>query len=113
MNKTDQLFIRACKFLDSDKRIKSVYRRFYGDYDEVTNNLGILSRLTDIVDDYFPMTINKYLREKGSYNTYCKISNSPSTEVEINIWIMRDHIRYQERSKLEAKGVTTPLRFRI
>lgn len=112
MKKTDQLFIRACKSLNPDIRLRSVYRRFYGKYNEVDENLGLSSVLTDIVDDYFPMSINKYLREKSSYNLYCKLSNSPSGEVEKNIWIMRDHIRWQERSKLEDLGVATPLRFR-
>jgi len=112
MDKTDQLFIRACKCLDSRKRLRSVYRRFYGRYDKATEDSGILSVLVRIVDDYAPITIHSYLLDKSRYETYFKMTCEPTTDTEINILVMRDILRFLSRDILESLGVTTPLRLR-
>lgn len=53
MNKIDQLFIRACKSLNPDIRLRSVYRRFYGNYEHhdihIANVLISLNEKYDIV----------------------------------------------------------------
>jgi len=42
------LFIRACKVEDPEKRLLSVYRRFYGDYSNPKSHIGkILCRICE------------------------------------------------------------------
>ena len=50
LSKVEILFIRACKSLDSEKRIRSVYRRFYGNYDNTTTTNALIRILGDLVD---------------------------------------------------------------
>jgi len=108
MNKTTQLFIRACKSTDPGKRVRSVYRRFYlaGQEDnsgfianillEICQNYS-LYRLQDLACDLSP----------GSLVLYGPPDN--------NYWrcVMRvaiSKIRLTERSKFP--GLTRPARFR-
>lgn len=114
MNKIDQLFIRACKSLEPDTRLRSVLRRLYLKTSDVfMENRMLADKLITIVDNNFPMRVGEYLRHKCDYDTYCRMSGGSPSDVEKNIWIMRDYIRHQTRDKLESLGCVTPLKFRI
>ena len=58
MDKTEMLFIRACRSLNPRRRVASVYKRFYGTGgmtdNEVDRNVGFI--LGGIVDKYKLMT---------------------------------------------------------
>lgn len=68
MDNITQLFVRACKSADSDKRISSVYRRFYGNHElsEKRKFALLVEILSYIVDAHCPMTTNKLVYELNS-----------------------------------------------
>lgn len=76
MNTTEMLWIRACKSLNRQKRLKSVYRRFYS-YEPLTKyNLSQI--LVQIVTEYELISTvelidalnpNKYIDDKRDYWT--------------------------------------------
>lgn len=58
MNKLHQLFIRACKSKNPNRRILSVYRRYYvryGMYED--HRADIMNILVAVVDTYTKMTV--------------------------------------------------------
>jgi hypothetical protein len=117
MDKINQLWIRACKTQDSVKRLKSVYRRYYGDYGLQDNERSIASILTSLVDEVFPMSISKFLQDKYSYNTYDKMymvmkGGEETSEALTLIYIMRDRLRYTTKQQLIESGVTSPAKWR-
>ena len=69
MNNTTALFIRACRALDPDTRIRSVYRRFYCG----SNPVGLLTLnflLSSIVEEYNlikPMDLIDRLKPDHAY----------------------------------------------
>lgn len=54
MTPTENLFIRACKTENPHKRVRSVYRRFYGAYDDQVTNSALVVILADLCDKYEP-----------------------------------------------------------
>ena len=63
IDKTDQLFIRACKSWNSDERLLRVYRRFYyshGSDEEAYREIaGILGRISE---EHFAMPVEEMVR---------------------------------------------------
>ena len=121
MDNTTILFIRACKSQDSIKRLRSVYRRFYGAYGEVSDISSISDLLVHIVDEVSPMSLSEYLRDVSSYRSYynvavmCNKSKEPiekDPEYLTTLYIMRDKLRYICREDLVKMGCPTPARFR-
>ena len=118
MDKIQQLFIRACKTEDANKRLISLYKRFYGNYEPhiINNEIGHL--LSVIVDEYLPMGIGAYNSEIRRFviqeDTYTKMHPDYKrlTNQEIHTKVLINKIRYTERRVLASLGVTTPLRFR-
>ena len=74
MDNISQLLIRACKSKNPTRRLKSVYRRFYGRYDERTEDVAISDILVHLVDKVAPMKLSEYLREVSSYKSYYEVS---------------------------------------
>jgi len=108
MNKTTQLFIRACKSADSEKRVHSVYRRFYLASQEDNSGfianilLGIcqnydLYRLQDLACDLSPGSLVLYGPPDNNY-WHCVMRVAISK------------IQLSERSKFP--GLTWPARSR-
>lgn len=54
MTPTENLFIRACKTRDPYKRVRSVYRRFYGRYDGQETDKALTAILARLCDKYNP-----------------------------------------------------------
>ena len=78
MDNIDQLFIRACKSREPEKRILSVYRRFYlsGGEQSYSHLVAILAKiineridypLTDILSDLNPENPWRSASNEGSY----------------------------------------------
>lgn len=69
LSKTEMLFIRACKSRNPQKRLKSVYRRFYL-ADVEHSDVYILGILAEIVDQYIPMTLTEALSRMNPEDIY-------------------------------------------
>lgn len=76
MDKTELLFIRACKSLNPSVRVKSVYRRFYAIEPKSIYIVYALIKicdkylkisLTDIINDLNPDNSWKYIETKMDY----------------------------------------------
>ncbi len=122
MNKTQQLFIRACRSLNPNRRLKSVYRRFYGRYDERTEDIAISEILTYLVHEVAPMSVIEYIKNMQSYKSFhevailCRKKDEP-TPVEdptylTTGYVMKDRLRHIKKSELIKLGVTTPAKWR-
>ena len=113
MDKTTQLWIRACKTENSTKRCQSILRRFYfgGELSEADINTGIIIHLTAIVDEYCPMkTIDvlQALEEPDEfYKELLKDDRDYRTRAK-DMLISR--IRQTKKSKFE--GLTSPCWFK-
>jgi len=68
MNNQDMLFIRACKSRNPERRVMSVYRRFYwgthvlSDQERICAVTGIL---TNLVNVFNPISAGSLIRELG------------------------------------------------
>lgn len=77
----DQLFVRACKVRGPEKRVRSVYRRFYPKHP--SPDIHIIGILTELIDRYCPMKVTDiihklkpeegwlYCEEEYDYNEAC------------------------------------------
>lgn len=113
MNKVDQLFIRACKNMESTKKLLWVYRRYYwshGTDEEAYREIsGILERITE---EYFPMSAPDMIRyidpaepkwrmSKEKYSFGYKVMNA----YRFHVWKVRG-------KELENLGYIIPAYFR-
>lgn len=114
MDKTTQLFIRACTSDDIITRINKVYKRFYGDYGSLENKRAIASIMLSIVDKHTPMTLTEYHRRIGDYDMYNSMTLEEDTlgKLDLIICICRDKIAHTKTEDLIKQGVTLPLRWR-
>lgn len=108
MDKTEALFIRACKSKQPFTRVQSVYRRFYyagkGD-----NSPHIVSILTRISEKYCPMSLSTFITSMNPDNKWLYGDESMSY-YETVLSIMINHIRYTPVDKFP--GLPQPLRFK-
>lgn len=61
MTKTEVLLIRACKSEYCFARVRRVYEKQYGKYDDETTYRSLVIILSDIVDTYIPMKLTHVL----------------------------------------------------
>lgn len=112
MNNVEQLFIRACKSKDSQKRIRSVYRRFYlgGFGPDPQGEAAILSILSNIADKHMQLKIGDLLSDlHPDRDWYFDIKESDSYFGGC-IKVLASRIRLTEAAKFV--GLTKPGRFR-
>lgn len=88
------LFIRACKSKDPEKRVSSVYRRFYMSYGNADTNAIIVSLLTEIVDKYCPIHLHNLLRELSPQAYFYNPETEYWTKVKS---ILISHIRLSHK----------------
>lgn len=122
MDNISQLLIRACKSKNPTRRLKSVYRRFYGRYDERTEDVAISDILVHLVDEVAPMKLSEYLREVSSYKSYyevkvmCRKKDEPVPVEDPSYittgYVMKDRLRHLDRKDFKKLGVRTPAMFR-
>lgn len=108
MTNTEQLFIRACKSLNPELRVRIVYRRFYGSYDD-NHDADIAYLLTKIVDKYDLVSTIDLIESLNPMDKW-KYANDDDLYLTIVMKVMISKIRLCEISKLD--GFKKPLRFR-
>jgi hypothetical protein len=106
MNKTELLFIRASKSLDPLTRIRSVYRRRYGNYDNRDSH--ILSIFTNICEKYNIISIGALLTALDPNNIWKYSSVDDGYQLQA-LKVLISHVRLSEIIKFE--GYIAPLRF--
>lgn len=105
MNKTTQLWIRACKSKNPDKRLRSILRRFYlVNFNEAQKTEAIIYHLSDIVDKYLTLRV---------YDIYCELikeewygTKDDRTPEQKMLSFLAQKIAYTSIHKLE--GLTPP-----
>ena len=109
MNKTTQLFIRACRTLHPRQRVRSVYKRFYlGDGNDDAHIVLILSELCDQHAPFKSIELMSAF-DPQSYWYWKRDDEEPLTHVEICLNVLINKIRHTPVEKFE--GLTTPRRF--
>lgn len=77
MTKTELLFIRACKSLNPEKRVFSVYKRYYYYSNKAYTREALISILANICDNYLDISVSrviqdmyphKFLNDNRTYN---------------------------------------------
>jgi hypothetical protein len=111
MNKTIQLFIRACKAKDADKRLRSVYRRFYYSTDcKKTQDAALVHILSKICEDHAPIRLTILMDRLNPENHWQYGITSDEGFNSAAIKILTSHLRFLKKDDL--KGLTSPRRFR-
>lgn len=108
MNKIDQLFVRACKSLNPELRLRSVYRRFYGNYEH--KDIHIANVLIALNDTYNIASAKDCLLEldPNRYIMYgCNIDDEYYLIVKK---MLTSKIRLSSIKKFP--GMNTPLKFK-
>jgi hypothetical protein len=116
MDKVTQLFIRACKSINPDKRLQSVYKRFYGSKDMYSEHISVI--LLKICQDYNLLTLESFASKIGREISWIlsPVFNRHSKTVDYNSYLESVNsvcisaIRLTKVSKLE--GFTAPRKFR-
>lgn len=107
MTKIEMLFIRACKSLNPYKRIDSVYRRFYGKYEDNTwYKVGIL---IVIIEKYFPIHLLSVVSALNP--SMCLFKGLPNSYEKNVLYMLYSHIRFVNDNKLPEDFIK-PVRFR-
>lgn len=101
------LFIRACKSKDPEKRVDSVYRRFYLPYNESDTNAIIASLLIEIIEEYTPIRLHNLLRELSPQAYFYNPEVEYWTKVKK---ILISHIRSSHKDRFG--NMRAPLVFR-
>ena len=105
MDKLDQLFIRACKVENSEKRLQSIYRRFYLPCKQFAPVTAY--NLARIVDEYLNYNVADLMQDMLSSSL--KVSGGMNY-YEKFLSVLISKIRYT--SNTEFKGLTKPSRFK-
>ena len=103
MKKLDQLFIRACKANNPNKRLQSVYRRFYlGDGSDCKPH--VIRILGKICDDYSLLSIVDFIDKQAQMSWIDGDANKPLEAIVSTI-------RFSPTCIFEGLGA--PLKFRL
>ena len=111
LSKLQILIIRACKSHQPERRLTSIYKRFYlSDNDNIKMNLIMM--LSTVVQDanitISLSTVHESLNPNAFRYNFCK-----TQEYDFNnafLWMMIDQIRFSDISLF--KGYVYPVRFR-
>ena len=101
MDNLTMLFIRACKSKNPEKRLYSVYRRFYGNYENVESSISYI--LSKICESHINITTTQLIDKLSPSNTWM-YKNDENVETPYYIIVMRmlcSEIRYTPMNKLE------------
>lgn len=110
MDKTEQLIIRACKSLNSHKRLHSVYRRFYFNGDSDQANVALARILSRVCDSYLRIKASTMVSSLHPDNRW-----HFGAEADDDYWcsavkFLTGQIRLAERAMFP--GLTPPAMFR-
>ena len=111
MDKTTQLMIRACKSLNPQQRLRTVYRRFYYRGDSVgQENAALVSILSRVCEEYAPIRLTvlmDHLKPENHWKHDFEVREGFNSYA---VKILSRHLRMTEGSDLD--GLTPPRRFR-
>lgn len=108
MNKLDQLLVRACKSGDPQKRLQSVYRRFYMN-NRVTDK-DLCHILSKVVDKYVNVKAMKLIQELSPESMFMPHMADDSPYWNQALQVLIYYIRFTEPSEFE--GMEIPAMFR-
>lgn len=108
MNKTTQLFIRACKSKDPNRRVVSVYKRFY--CRENNPIPALICILSGIVDEFIGIQRTYRLLSDISPDNAWRTCEADYNFNEACFNVLVDKIRFTKGSKFE--GLSMPLIFK-
>lgn len=99
MDNITALFIRACKSSDPEKRVRSVYRRFYGSTKLCNAQLAYL--LGEIVEEYNLISITALISRLDPVHIYFyNHSHVPVEYADRCLIVMRSILRYTSIDQL-------------
>lgn len=101
------LFVRACKCRSPFKRVLSVYRRQYGNYENDT--MYIAGILASLCDKYNVITTSQLLTDMNPDNHW-KFGNKLDGYFTTSVNILISHIGHTNIDKFG--GFISPIRFR-
>ena len=108
MNKTDQLFIRACKSKDAKKRVCSVYRRFYLLGQPKSHDLARI--LVRIVDKHLTFTASDLISSLHPDHAWKHGLTADADYWDRVVAVLISKIRLSEVQYFD--GLSTPAMFR-
>jgi hypothetical protein len=104
------LFIRTCKSQNPEKRIKSVYRRFYLDSGKFVDN-HLLDILSKIVDKHLNITNTQMINLLNPDTSWMHLNKSGETPYSTRVMrILISEIRHSSIDDFE--GFISPRRYR-
>lgn len=111
MDKTEQLVIRACKSLNPDRRLQSVYRRFYFSGGSDHSKVGLARILSRVCDTYLNVPMSTLLNAFHPDNRCTFGADETDDYWSSVIKFLTQQIRLSERARFP--GLTPPAMFRV
>ena len=108
MKKLDQLFVRACKTLRPEQRVRSVYRRYYTR--QPVPDRYVIGILAELCDTYVPMSAVDLVRELSPKQVWMNTETGGYSYDKECLRVLINRIRFSEVR--EFPSMTAPLRFR-
>lgn len=105
MNNLQSLLIRACKSKDPERRLKSVYKRYY--YPRY-NPKAVTQILVKLSEEFYPMTATTVFEMMAPENAWLYGENNNHYEHCVRILI--SHFQLAEINKLKGFRVAAPYR---
>lgn len=109
MNKTEMLFIRACKSKDPEKRLFTLYNKKYLKCTKEDSYLYISVLLTDLVHNYNLLSIKELVDKLSTFLYFRQTINSYPERI---YYIMRSKIRFAPCTEYQFPVLIKPLRNR-
>jgi hypothetical protein len=98
MKKIDMLWVRACKSMHPEQRLKSLYRRFY--LPENLDNRHLTIILMGICRQYYPVDADRFIE-----NMQPAYMNPNQPYWDIISQIVIGHIRWSHRDEWKDSGI--------
>ncbi|MDB4311827.1 hypothetical protein N9937_00190 [bacterium] len=115
MDKSTQLFIRACKVDQSKRRLLKLYRtHYYGGTQTDDECMPHIARiLTDIVEKYCPQKLSTIVQDLSPQQCwYYQIEGEELPYYHRVAVVMEKYIAWTDGATLVGQGLTRPARFR-
>lgn len=110
MDSVKQLIIRACKSKNPEKRLRTLYRRFYLTQVDDKTDFFIAGILTSICDTYLNVTVTQMVSDFCPQTAWKHGIDDEDTYWAAAVKILTGYIRLAERDRFP--GLTPPAQFR-
>ncbi len=113
MDTTTNLFIRACKSEQPHKQLQKLFNRFYMPTEDTQRiDVELCHILGNVVDEYCPMGVVKFMSMVAKQESYYLISQEvPPHSYYTSLLVLMYRIRFTEVGKF--KGFVKPLKWRL